>query len=357
MAHELDFQRSDNEAGAAVFSVGETMWHREGKVVDPSKRPQTVTAALDLAGINWQAQLTDVYRAVNDADDFVQVPGYNAILRSDTKGVLGMVKGRYMPLQNRDAFAILQPLIDAGHAMWETGGGLRGGQDVWGLVKFNLDDAAVRDVHAALGLQSYGTIINNHAGMRQVTLLSTDVRIVCNNTLQASLRNSKASSTLTVRHTKSVEAKVVEAAEELWGNIVARSRVLASQYAALKRTYLDEALFRQLVLDTAVPLPTEPRGASERSKKIFETKNDGYNDRRIKISAYWTDGKGHTGDLSAWEAYNGLVEAIDHDRTAFPTRRSSVIEAQLYGGLGAIKTKVMTKLLAHAKWDGAALAV
>ena len=356
MAHDLDFSRSDNVAGAAVFSVGETMWHREGRVVAPENRPRIVEDALDLAGINWTARKAEVFRAVG-SDDYIEVPGYNVTLRSDTNAVLGMVRGRYTPLQNRDAFAILQPLIDNGHAMWETGGALRGGQDVWGLVKFDLTDAAVRDVYEALGLQSYGTIINNHAGLRQVTLLNTDVRIVCRNTLNASLRGTKANATISVRHTKTVEAKVVAAAEELWGDIIERSRVLASQYKALKRTYLDEAMFRQLVLDTAVPLKDEPRGSTDRSKKIHETKQDALNDRRIKISAYWTDGKGHTGDQSAWEAYNGLVEAIDHDRTAFPTRRESIIEAQLYGGWGEIKTKVMTKLLAHAKWDGQALAV
>ena len=119
MAHDLDFSRSDNVAGAAVFSVGETMWHREGRVVAPENRPRIVEDALDLAGINWTARKAEVFRAVG-SDDYIEVPGYNVTLRSDTNAVLGMVRGRYTPLQNRDAFAILLPLIDNGRCSFAS---------------------------------------------------------------------------------------------------------------------------------------------------------------------------------------------------------------------------------------------
>jgi hypothetical protein len=98
----------------------------------------------------------------------------------------------------------------------------------------------------------------------------------------------------------------------------------------------------------ALPLPDPSEAKSPRGKKVMETKLAAALQNRDIVSRLWTSGKGHTGDGSAWEAYNGLVEAVDHDETAFPTRRGSRTEALMIGTLGDIKDRVGEALMAYA---------
>ena len=171
----------------------------------------------------------------------------------------------------------------------------------------------------------------------------TPVRVVCSNTLGMALTGPGKK--IGVRHTLNVEAKVVDAAQELWGGVAERYRIIADQYRLLKNTYMDEALFRTLVLDTTAPVKDEwlQPGlftSQQRARECVEK-------RRRRIEHLWTHGEGHTGDQSAWEAYNAVTATVDHDAKLWPTRGKRT--ASLFDGhLARIKQRVLNELVGHS---------
>ena len=339
MPHELD-RRADGSA--AMFSVRTTPWHREGTLLNEAP---SLTDALTLGGLDFEVDVRPLYvrsPATPELPDvFTYEPAADAFatIRADREAVLGVVSRRYQPLQTRDAIGVLEPVLDAGLASLETGGALRGGRDVWMLVRFSIDSPVVREVFADEVIP-FGMISNNHAGQRKVVVQETPIRVVCANTLGAALRGRRRA--IGVRHTASVEARTTEAARTLWRGLVERYGRVAQQYRALKARHLDTTLFRQLVLDVAAPIPADlnqagltPHQESARRRLVA---------KRSRLSHLWEHGAGHAGDHSAWEAYNAVAESVDHDEAVWRVRGSRA-ESLLDGRLLEVKDRVLTSLV------------
>jgi len=71
--------------------------------------------------------------------------------------------------------------------------------------------------------------------------------------------------------------------------------------------------------------------------------------KEAEVTRLWRHGAGHTGEPSAWYAYNGVVEAIDHNGELFPTRGGVYRTASLLDGtLRDLKAQVFDNLLTFA---------
>lgn len=341
MSHELD-RRADGTA--AMFSVRKTPWHREGTLLTDAP---SLDEALRIGGLNFEVEVRPLYTRVRQYPDVPNIYGYReapnacATVRTDRDDVLGIVSQRYQPLQNRHALGMLEPLLDAGLASLETGGSLRGGRDVWMLVRFHVDSPIVREVFAD-EIVPFGLVSNNHSGHRKVIVQETPIRVVCANTLGLALdRRDRA---LSIRHTASVEARTVEAARQLWSGLIERYEAAARQYALLKARHMDTAMFRRLVLDVAARIPPRldrpgltPRQEGARARIVAQ---------RNRIAELWEEGAGHRGDHSMYEAYQATVETLDHD-TALWRVRGPRTAALLDGRLAEVKNRVLTTLV-HA---------
>jgi hypothetical protein len=77
-----------------------------------------------------------------------------------------------------------------------------------------------------------------------------------------------------------------------------------------------------------------------------------YERKANEITRLWTEGDGHIGDHSAWEALNGAVQALDHDRDLFPTRAGSYRTASLLDGiLAQTKQRVTENLVTYVRQE------
>jgi phage/plasmid-like protein (TIGR03299 family) len=342
MAHELD--RMANGTGA-MFSVRETPWHREGTLLTHAP---SLEEALRLGGLDFEVEVRPLYTRVQQYPGVPNIYGYRqaanacATVRTDRDDVLGIVSERYQPLQNRDAFGVLEPLLDAGLAALETGGSLRGGRDVWMLVRFNVDSPIVREVFTD-ELIPFGLVSNNHAGQRKVVVQESPIRVVCANTLGLALQERTRA--LSVRHTASVEARTVDAAQKLWSGLIERYEAAARQYQMLKARHLDTAMFRRLVLDVAANIPPQlDRGGLTARQQTARARIVA---RRNRLAQLWEEGAGHTGDHSMYEAYNATVESIDHDAELWRVHGPRT-GALLDGRIAEIKNRVLATLVAAA---------
>jgi len=357
MAAELTY---DANGVAQMFSVGATPWHREGHLLTEAP---SFDEALRLAGLDYEVVKRPTKIVLNPLDVQAGLPAQLqdstmafVTFRTDTEQELGSVGKGYTVVQNHEAFEVLRPLIESGHALLETGGSLREGADAWLLVRWNLTDfgPVVKEVFAD-ELVPFGLIAANHSGRRGILLQDTAVRVVCANTLGAAeRRGGERERAVKVIHTGDARQKLIDAAETLWGGVIERYETLAQQYRAMRQTILSPEQFERLVAQPVAggAHPTQRRNWNPEAR-MANAVVERYERKVAAVTRLWTDGKGHSGDQSAWEAYNGAVEAIDHNVDGlWPTRGGVYRTASLLdGSLHNTKAAVLAKLV---KASGAA---
>ena len=180
----------------SMFSVREVPWHGLGTIIQEA--PNSADA-LKLAGLDWSVKQVPVLHEG-------QKTGHQFNVRESDNRVLGVVGGRYKPVQNAEAFAFTDELV-GGDVRYETAGSLADGKRVWMLAKMP-DTRVLDDV-----VEPYLCLTNGHDGFSSLKVCMTPVRVVCQNTLNMALKGAKR--TWTVRHSGNINAKMEEAQQTL----------------------------------------------------------------------------------------------------------------------------------------------
>lgn len=305
MAHEIDFS---NSTAGSVLTFDKQAWHNLGVNL-----PADHTARYDLdecrriSGVDW-----DVEEAPVEVLGAV-APGYKANVRSDTKGLLGIVSNRYHALQNRDAFNWFKPFIDSKECQIETCGALKGGKIVWVLAKINRDDAVVSQGDT---IRKYLLLTTSHDGTKATKVGFCPTRVVCWNTLSAGLSNH-ASSLLRVHHIARPEtqADTLNAIRETVNLANEAFEATAGQYRKLLGCEVARSDLRRYV-KLVLELPEDEKDLSTLSKNKVE-----------KIVNLCLSGAGNDG-RTAWSAYNGVTDYLTH---SFGRSAGSRLNSAWYG--------------------------
>ena len=183
----------------SMFSVRETPWHGLGTIVQEAP---TSADALRLAGLDWTVNQNPVF-----TEGGFEIPNYKANVRSSDNTVLGIVTDRYKVVQNAEAFAFTDSIIDTGNVLYETAGSLRNGKTIWMLARMPETNI--------LGdkFDPYMCFTNSHDGSGAVKVCMTPIRVVCNNTLNMALAN--ASRCWSTKHIGDISSKLEEAKHTL----------------------------------------------------------------------------------------------------------------------------------------------
>ena len=147
-------------------------------------RPATAGEVIRTAGLDWRVEQYPVEAVIPPAPGEeeprrVGVPRMLANVRSDTGAVLGVVGDGYRPLQNGDAFALADALVDSGEAHWIGAGSTRGGARVHALMRLDreitIGGASGEDLLPLL------LVRNGHDGGLAVTVSVAPFRLACLN--------------------------------------------------------------------------------------------------------------------------------------------------------------------------------
>lgn len=211
MSHELEII----DGQAMMFSAeGKVPWHKLGTVIDDDGAKSA--DALELAGLNWTVEKVPLAQEIGEDEEtgemvYDTIEGWFSVQRSSDLKSVGVVKGRYNPLDNIDAFQLGDDLLDASGAHWITAGSLKGGKQVWMMAKLpeSIYIAGMEDE----AIQPYIMVSNSHDGTRAVEATVTPIRVVCNNTFTAALSSAKR--TFKIRHTKNMSGRINEAKKAL----------------------------------------------------------------------------------------------------------------------------------------------
>lgn len=342
MSHELDF---DAATGQANMFSRETPWHKEGHLLTSAP---SYEEAITLANIGYEVETKPLRVILGDMS--IDSPVGQAVVRMDRlpnqDAILGIVGDGYTPLQNREAFEILCPLLDAGLVELYTGGVLRKGADAWMQVKVTIKDAFVQEVFGGEIIPMI-LVSNNHAGTKPVTVMYTPVVVVCANTLgMAHSGRNKSNSMVIKKHTKTVRIRFIEESMKFFNVLMSNFNIVAHDYKALKDRILTVEEFEKNVLDEVSPFPTEDAEKTSHYDSVIARTNV----KRDRISQMWEKGTGLTGNHSAWEAANAVAELLDYDEDMFKVRKTgSRIQSLVSGPLGDIKQRVLDNLVVLAK--------
>lgn len=209
MAHNINF--NEKTGRHSFMSVKEKAWHGLGQVVD---RYPTSSEAIKFAGLDYLVEKRPLftYDTENHTADTdliipeVDVPNYFATVRADTEQVLGVVGNDYEVVQNRDAFSFFDAIVGGGDGIiYETCGALGRGERIFitaklpGYIRVGGDDI----------IEKYLFLTTSHDGFGSIIAAFTPVRVVCNNTLNAALRNM--SNSVKIRHTQNAKERLLQA--------------------------------------------------------------------------------------------------------------------------------------------------
>lgn len=233
----------------SMFSVREVPWHGLGTIIQEAPNSE---AALKLAGLDWSVrQVPVLYEG--------QKTGHQFNVRESDNRVLGVVGGRYKPVQNAEAFAFTDELV-GGDVRYETAGSLADGKRVWMLAKMP-DTCVLDDI-----VEPYLCLTNGHDGFSSLKVCMTPVRVVCQNTLNMALSGAKR--TWTVRHSGNINAKMEEAQQTL-GLAQDYMKKFAEEAEELYSIKVSPAQFKKLS-NTLFPITDEMSRRKEEAQYLLQ---------------------------------------------------------------------------------------
>lgn len=328
MAHEI--MVNDN-----MFSVREKPWHGLGDILAESP---TVDEARKQY-LTWTASTQPLFASVEiDTGDgavvkkYMPVPNKHGVIREDTKDVIGVVGNRYKIYQNSDMWNFIEDFSKAASIQLETAGSLRNGETTWVLAKGSNFEVITGDP-----IDQYFLFKNAFNGGAPISVLFTNIRVVCNNTLTAAL--DRAKNVYNVRHTSNLERHMGQIASAL-GVQKKYQTAIQEALTTLSSKQITETKMRELLTEELFPEDSKNiqdigeednvssivlpfKQSKERAKKMQEIRNNMI--IHLVENGAGTDIPGVRG--TAYGFYQALVEWNDHVKSLRTSNRA-VTEAK-----------------------------
>lgn len=316
MAHNL----SSINGQVSYAYQGSTPWHGLGT---RTTGITSVEQALQAAHLDWQVGLEPLFLA-----DGRKVDDRKAVVRDKDRRVLGTVGPSFTPLQNADAFGVLDEACRDHGVTIESIGALGLGGRTFALAKLpeTVTPTAGDDV------RGYFLITNGHDGSLGYTARCTPIRVVCQNTLSVALR--AGSGLISIRHTKSIGDRKHEV-ERLVNALVRNFTETGQTFAQLAQQRLTR---EQVIAFVERVLPADKQGEV----------TDALARKRVIVHDLVYTGKGadlagsdlRTGDSTPWAVYNAFTEYVDHVAPAerkSPSAVKSSLESAIFGAGNQLK--------------------
>lgn len=169
---------------------------------------------------------------VFNGDNYVKCPNAYATYRTDYNIPLGIVKERYTPVQNIEAFSFFDDCIGKDRAIWQTAGFFGNGERIFVSAKLPNDILVNGDP-----VENYLVFTNSHDGSTGVKILFTPIRVVCQNTLNAAIKTS--TNFVSFRHTSSVHDNI-NVAKEILGICKEKVQFVKEQFNFLANKHISD---------------------------------------------------------------------------------------------------------------------
>lgn len=296
----------------------------------------TAEAALDLAGLGFRVAQEPIHRVAGVSASrhkkYEVIEGWVANVRQDTGGTLGIVKPTYRVLQNADAFAFADSLVDDGSAKYETAGSLFGGKLIF--LSMEIPD----EIHVEGDPSDYRlflVISNGHDGRHAAEAFVTVERVMCKNTLKAG--RTGAISHWSIRHTTGLDGRL-QVAREALGLSFRYAEAFSETASALVAKPLAERQVEEIIR-SLFPIPERDQDKPERFPMTTAGK---------VMEVYMTSPSIDPIQGTAYGVLNAVTEYLDHVQE-YRGRVAQADEVRadslLFGGTAEAKKQAALDLL------------
>jgi phage/plasmid-like protein (TIGR03299 family) len=276
--------------------------HQFGKLISEENK-SSVTGAIEESGLNWTVSKQGLLLP-NGQDS-----GAYGIVKAngDDHQCLGVVRGRYEPLQNIDAFKWVQPLLDGGGAEIITAGSYYGHRKVWMMLKLGGDNITVNGNDE---IEKFLFVNTGHDGGASTQVMISPVRIACSNALSAVHRNCDM---IRIRHTLG-NAGAVENLIEVVDVFNKEFTLTEERYRFLANTPINSKDLQKFIKQVVAPdykddeLPSRTQNRIDNVISLFES------GRGVK----------EAGGDNYWKAYNAITEYLTHEKGNEESRHQSL---------------------------------
>lgn len=309
---------SDNIYENRMFCVGDA-WHIKGTRIEKEVNSKE---AIELAHLNYIVEKVPVFAKRGDINIDSD---YYATVNSINNKILGIVTDRYKVIQNIDAFDFFDNIVETGDAIYHSAGALGNGERIWLLAKLPKDILIFRDDI----VEKYLLLTNSHDGKSSLLMYFTPIRVVCQNTLNASYKNAKDG--ISIRHMGNIQNKVEEARMTLGLalNFYVDFENDAKAMLDTKLTKDDGEKYFSRVLNIG---NKQPKDISTQAKNALD-----------KMLYLLVKGRGNVNVRDTlWAGYNAVTEYADHYKTV---RGNNRINSILFGSGAELKRKAYDEAL------------
>jgi phage/plasmid-like protein (TIGR03299 family) len=336
MAHNIDF--TNGRANIAFLGSRKDVWHQLGHEMQDGMSIADWTKA---AGLDWSAIKVPAIASLDGAqfdhipaaERFRRVDGQNFIVRSDNGHPLGYVSDVYQPVQPIDVLNWFEQYISVDDRFQlDVAGSLKRGEIIWATASFKDDLSIVGERHKARLLMTT-TFDGSGATINKGTM----IRVVCNNTLDASLAEKGA--IVRTRHNTRFDPERVGKELAAIASGFGAYKAMAEAMVAVDLSRDDVSAFFKKMLD--IPFDAKEKDVSGRKLSSFQALSNAYGE---------TVREG-TKPNCAWAALNAITRYVDHDKTTRggENKQEARVLSANFGSGAAMKAKAIGLLLPDFK--------
>jgi phage/plasmid-like protein (TIGR03299 family) len=300
-----------NGKAEMAYVEGVTPWHGKGNQL---KKGSSLEQWRKASGMDWQVESSPVYFMTGAAHSAPREWKDNVVLfRSDTKKPLSVVSDTYKIVQPAEVLEFFSDLCAKNKMTMETAGTLFGGRRYWALARtgheFALTDADL--------VKAYTLLASSCDGSMATIAKFTSICVVCNNTLEASMKGSDA---IRVRHTSKFSETEVKMEmgllDETWTEFEVNAKLLAKK-----------KITRNQAVMTLVDALGDREQFNQDIKKDAQTAfhNQPYASGMAKIMSLFEGAAMGAGEKSragtAWGLVNAATQYFDHEAGRNQDRR------------------------------------
>ena len=350
MAHNINF--NERTGKYSFFGVQQKAWHGLGQIVE---QYPTSEEAVKYAGLDYEVIKSPLFtkgvgiietaNGVEIGSSELEVPNYFANVRADNNAVLGVVGKDYQIVQNREAFSFFDAIVGGGDGiLYETAGALGNGERIFITAKLpdyirvgNGDDVS----------QKYIFLTTSHDGSGSITAAFTPIRIVCENTLNASLRNM--SNFVRIKHTAGAKQRL-ENAHKVIGLANTLSTQLENIFNHWTKVRVTDNEVKKLIQLALCPnketLDLIKKGAEDEISTVFKnTVDDAFAYAMIHDTQQMNTTKGTL--FGAYNAVTGYYQNVRNYKN-----NEAKLQSIVLGGTAQLKSQKAFDLCAAFATDG-----
>jgi len=311
----------DNIYENRMFAVGKA-WHDKGIRVD---KEVTSAEAIKLAKLDYEIKKVDLF-----TKEGVKAEGFLGNMNTQNNKVLGIVSDRYKIVQNVEAFSFFDNIVKSGEAFYHSAGALGNGERIWLLAKLPQNLMVFKDIDI---VEKYLLLTNCHDGKGSLLMYFTPIRVVCQNTLIASYKDSKDG--ISIRHMGDIKTKT-DGARIALGLALDFYKDFDKQALSMVNTNMN--------IEGAREYFNRVCNINEAEKELSTQAEN----TRSRLLQLFREGKGNSIDGvkdTVWAGYNAVTEYADHYKTV----RADRTESLLFGSGADLKRKAYDEALVLVK--------